>query len=50
MGFVGLGDANLNYATLQETNAIVSNVLFFCFEVYSIVLNWVWTVLQIKMP
>ena len=28
-GFVDLGDVNLNYATLQETNAIASHVLAF---------------------
>ena len=29
IGFVDLGDVNLNYATLQETNAIASHVLVF---------------------
>ena len=29
IGFVDLGDVNLNYATLQETNAIASHVLNF---------------------
>ena len=29
VGFVDLGDVNLNYATLQETNAIASHVLVF---------------------
>ena len=29
IGFVDLGDVNLNYATLQETNAIASHVLAF---------------------
>ena len=29
IGFVDLGDVNLNYATLQETNAIGSHVLDF---------------------
>ena len=29
IGFVDLGDVNLNYATLQETNAIASYVLLF---------------------
>ena len=27
--FVGLGNVDLNYATLQETNAIASHVLVF---------------------
>ena len=29
IGFADLGDVNLNYATLQETNAIASHVLVF---------------------
>ena len=29
IGFLDLGDVNLNYATLQETNAIASRVLVF---------------------
>ena len=29
IGFVDLGDVNLNYATLQETNGIASHVLVF---------------------
>ena len=32
IGFVDLGNVNLNYATLQETNAIVSHVLFFLLQ------------------
>ena len=48
--FVDLGDLNLNYATLQETNAIVPNIfVYFCFEVSLICLNLVWPVSQIKM-
>ena len=29
IGFVDLGDMNLNYATIQETNATASHVLVF---------------------
>ena len=32
IGFVDLGDVNLNYATLQETNAIASHVLVFLLQ------------------
>ena len=40
IGFVDLGDMNLNYATFQETNAIASHALS----------NLVWQILQLKMP
>ena len=33
IGFVDLGDMNVNYAILQETNAIASHVLDFYVEV-----------------
>ena len=32
IGFVELGDMNLNYATLQETNVIASHVLVFLLQ------------------
>ena len=40
IGFDDLGDVNLNYATFQETNAIVPNVpFFFSFLFFFAVLN-----------
>ena len=32
IGFVDLGDVNLNYATVQETHAIASHVLVFSLQ------------------
>ena len=37
IGFVDLGNVNLNYATLQETSAIASHVLVFLLR--SVVIN-----------
>ena len=50
IGFDDLGDVNLNYATFQETNAIVPNVLFLFsflfFLLCLILLDLVWTFFQ----
>ena len=49
IGFDDLVGVNLNYATFQETNAIVPNVLFFFFSfilLCLILLDLVWTFLQ----
>ena len=51
IGFVDLGDVNLNYATLQETNAIcIPCTSVFTSKCKSTLSNLVWLILQLEMP